>query len=380
MGELLFWGSVAVIAYVYLFYPVALVLSALVRRPRRIVHDDHRPTVTIIVAAHNEAPRLAARLDNLLALDYPVERLQIIVASDGSTDGTAALVAGYGDRGVLLLDCPEHPGKTVMQNRAAALACGEVLVFTDANTRYAPEAVRLLVRHFADPAIGAVGGQLRYTRPGAGAAGHGELLYWRYENFLKRQEGETGSLIGVNGAIYAVRRSLYRQLDAHLMSDLAISLRIREFGCRTVFEPAAVATEQVYESTGTTFAVKRRIILRALTTIRSESRFLNPLRFKFYAVKLFSHKLLRWLVPVFLLTLLAGNLLLAGQPLYRITLAGQALFYTGGLLGLLMERQGLRSPLFFIPFYFCLVNGAALAALADFLRGRRIVTWQPRRP
>jgi len=357
-----------------------LFISFLKRRPvPRATQKTSLPSVTVIITARNEAANLTAKLENMLSLDYPGDKLEIIVANDGSTDATENIVNNYRQQGVILITGPDHPGKTIMQNRAAAQAHGDILIFSDANSHYAPDAIRQLVRHFSDTSIGCVGGQLRYTRKDTAPAGAGEILYWRYENFLKRQENKSGSIIGVNGAIYAIPRHLYQDLPPTMMSDLVVPLRVWEQGYRTVYEPRAGCYEPVYENAQTSFLVKKRIVLRALTSVWEERRFLNVFRFKFYAIKLISHKLLRWLAPCFLLLLYSSNYLLSGSPEYFLLFIIQNAFYGIAAIGFLLNSIRFRLPLFYFPFYFCLVNLAALLSIFSFLSGKRIQTWDPQR-
>ncbi len=378
--ELLFWLGAGAAAYGYAGYPLLLALAGVVRRRGTAARDDWRPAVSIIVAAHDEERHIAVRLDNLLALDWPADRREIIVVDDGSTDATAACAGVYAARGVRLLRQAPQQGKTAAQNAAAAAATGEVLVFADANGFFSTDAVRRLVRHLADPSVGAVCGALHYRQERAGGAGFGERCYWRYERWLKRMESASGSLVGVNNAIYALPRRLYEPLPAAAQSDLVVALRLRAAGKRIVYAADAVCTEAVRTRAAANFTAKRRIVARAIASVLAETGRLWQIGQPWFALKLASHKLLRWLLPWILAALLLpAGVLAATDPGYRLLLAIAFGFVTLALAGWLLDRRGVRLRLLALPYYFCLVNGAALLALVDVIAGRQPVVWPPAR-
>jgi cellulose synthase/poly-beta-1,6-N-acetylglucosamine synthase-like glycosyltransferase len=380
MSLVLFWTATATIVYTYVLFPLLLVARAW-RRPRPYIEADVTPTVSLILAAHNEADSIGAKLENALALDYPRERLELLVASDGSDDGTNEIVAGYTARGVTLLPL-SRVGKAAALNAAAAVATGDILVFSDANSIYAPDAVRALVRPLADPNIGGVAGDQQYLDgPGDGAAGKGEKSYWHFDRLLKTWESRAGNTISATGAIYAIRRSLFQEVPGGVTDDFFTSTGVIARGYRLVFAPGAVAYEPVAASAGREFGRKVRVISRGLQAVLLRRELLNPRRHGFYALQLFWHKLLRRLVvlPLLLLALVSPLLWRRGR-FYRATTLAQLSFYSlAGAGWLLRQTRWGDLKLFALPFYFCLVNAAALVAAGNLLRGERIERWQPER-
>ena len=378
VSELLFWCSVAFIAYSYLGFPALAVLRGwLWRRP--YTRADITPDVSLIIVAHNEARGIAARLDNLLTLDYPREQLEIIVASDGSADGTESIVAGYAEKGVRLFAYPRI-GKISALNAAAAGAQNQILVFTDANSIFTPQALRALVRPYADLTIGGVAGDQRFLRKGQiSQEGVGERSYWDYERMLKVAESRAGNTLCASGALYAIRRSLFRPLPPAVTDDFCNSTGVIAQGHRLVFEAEAVAYEQVAPSEVAEFRRKVRVITRGLQGVVVRRELLNPLRYGFYSLQFLSHKVLRRLVflPLLLLAVLAPVLWNQGV-IYRIATIVQALLYAGALLGYLnRHRRAGRNKLVALPFYFVLINLACIIAVTNLVRGRRIDLWEP---
>lgn len=378
-AEWLFWGCFFLIAYACVLYPVCLRLwsAAIRRRPAPAIRDA--PAVSFLICACNEESGLAQKIENTLAIDYPRDRLDILIVSDGSADRTNAIAQSFGASGVRLLALPERSGKTAAQNAAAPQAQGDILVFSDANTLYEPSTLLRLVRHFQDPKVGCVSGELSYRWAGETLAGQGERFYWHSEARIKELESRIGVAVGVTGGVYAVRRNLYRPMPDHYQSDLITPFWIAEQGYQTVYDPEARVTESPVDSAGSLFETKRRIVLRAISTLFGERRFLNPRRFGRAAWCLWSHKVLRWLAPVPLAGLLGTSFILVDQPLYGIFFGLQSIFYASAVIGLALEKYSVRMRGFFIPYYFCVVNAAAAAAVLGALRGREIRTWTPTR-
>jgi cellulose synthase/poly-beta-1,6-N-acetylglucosamine synthase-like glycosyltransferase len=378
-----FWFSATMVALVSFGYPLLLLLlTPLLRRPWR--REDATPMVSLVIAAYNEERVIREKLHNVLALDYPRDRLEILVASDGSADGTNAIVESFASRGVVLLGFP-RTGKTGIQNEAVRRARGDVVVFSDANAMYRPDAIRKLVRNFADPEIGCVCGQLVYRAEGQGA-GECEQRYWTYEKFLKQRESELSSLVGANGSIYAVRRADYVELDRDLISDLVEPLALVANGRRVVYEPEAVSVEEGSADYGAEMRRKVRILTRAIGGVLTMRRLFNPFRYGIFSLQLLLHKLARYLVPVFLAI---GFLSLAGLALvdhgYRILflaslsvlcLSWLALARRGERAG---DRAGRLARLFHLPHYYLMVNTAVVLAWINILRGRRMTFWAPER-
>ena len=372
--------SAAVVGYTYVGFPL-LVLVRSRLRPAPYRSTDITPTVTLLVAAHNEARAIGAKLDNALALDYPADRLEIVVASDGSDDETEAIVATFAERGVRLLGL-QRVGKAAALDAAADVATGEILVFSDANSLYASDAIRRLVRPFADPSVGGVAGNQRYRPQSASdATTAGEQVYWDFDRILKEAESRAGSTISATGAIYAIRRSLFRGVPVGVTDDFAVSTSVIEQGHRLVFAADAVAWEPVASSGGEEWSRKVRIMTRGFRGVLERRALLDPTRYGFYSVQLASHKVLRRLmgIPLLALALVAPALWRHGR-IYQLATVCQGAFYALGVMGLTLGRRGMgRRRLLAAPSFFIMVNAAALTALGNVLRGRRIDRWDPTR-
>ena len=374
-----FWVALFLVVYTYLIYPVLLWLLGAGRKMPEYAPLSEWPTASLIIAAHNEEAVLRAKLENALATDYPAERLDIIVVSDASTDGTDRIAAEFAERGVRLHRQETRGGKTEAQNAGVRLARGQFLAFSDANSMYAPSALKRLLAPFADERIGCVCGELQYANPDEQGAGKGEGLYWRYERFLKRRESLLSSTLGANGAIYALRRELFVELRGDIISDFVAPLHAWRRGFRIAYEPTAVATEYSSVRFGDEFHRRRRIVSRSLYGLWTEVGVLNPFAHFFFAFQMSSHKLLRWLVPVWLLVVLAVNVPLAANEYYGLLLALQVAFYGLAALGLLLPERLGRYWLFYVPAYFTATNLGTLLGLLSFLTGRRHRVWQPAR-
>ena len=374
-----FWAALFLIVYTYLIYPVLLWLLATGRKTPEYAPHSEWPVASLIIAAHNEEAVLRAKLENALAMDYPAERLDIIVVSDASTDGTDRIAAEFADRGVRLHRQGVRSGKTEAQNAGVRLARGQFLAFSDTNSMYAPSALKRLLAPFADERIGCVCGELQYANPDDQGAGKGEGLYWRYERFLKHRESLIISTLGANGAIYALRRELFVELRGDIISDFVAPLHAWRRGFRIAYEPKAVATEYSSVRFGDEFRRRRRIVSRSLYGLWTEAGVLNPFAHFFFAFQMFCHKLLRWLVPVWLVVVLAVNIPLATSEYYGLLLALQVAFYSLAALGLLLPERLGRCWLFYVPAYFTATNWGTLLGLLSFLMGHRHRVWRPAR-
>jgi cellulose synthase/poly-beta-1,6-N-acetylglucosamine synthase-like glycosyltransferase len=379
---LAFWGAVAVIAYTYAGFPM-LVLARAAVRPRPYVTGDVRPPISVLIAAHNEAAAMGPKLESVLAAAYRDGHREVIVASDGSDDGTEEVVRRFEGRGVRLLALP-RVGKAAALNEAIAAATGEVLVFTDANSALEPDALIALVRPFADPSVGGVAGDQRYRKRGDEAAvAGGERSYWGFDRLLKVAESRAGNAISATGALYAVRRDLVGEVPEGVTDDFATSTGVIAAGSRLVFVPEAVAWEPVASSGELEFGRKVRVMTRGLRAVVVRRELLDARRHGFYAVQLVSHKVLRRLmvVPLAVLAVSSPALWRRGR-LYRLATVGQALFYGAGALGLLSGSSTRRrggGRLLALPAFFCLVNAAAVKACWNLVTGRRIDRWEPQR-
>jgi cellulose synthase/poly-beta-1,6-N-acetylglucosamine synthase-like glycosyltransferase len=376
-----FWVALALIGYTYLIFPAMVFVRGLLsRRPYRAV--DITPPVSMIVAAYNEARNIGPKLENALSLDYPRDRLELIVASDGSDDGTNDIVLGYAEHGVELLALPRL-GKIGALNRAVDASTGDILVFSDANSMFSPDALRNLVRPFADPEVGGVAGNQCYLVQGNFRSnGSSERLYWGLDRKLKSLQSWSGNTISATGAIYAVRRSLFQAVPPGVTDDFVISTRVIAQGYRLVFAPDAIAYESAAESSGVEFGRKVRVITQGLHAVVVMRELLNPFRHGFYAIQLFSHKVLRRLMfAPFLVILLTNPFLLDEEALfYRVTFLTQVMFYGCAVAGVVFAGRRLgRLKVFSIPYYFCMVYLAALIATWNVVRGRRITSWRTQR-
>ena len=376
-AEVIFWSSAAALFYTYAGYPLVLgLVSAL--RPQKVRRGEFAPTVSIIITAYNEERDLAAKLENTLVLDYPRELLEIIVASDCSTDRTDQIAREFAGRGVRLHRQSERLGKTAAQNAAVEQAHGEIILFSDATSLYQPNAVRAMMPSFADSTVGCVAGRLEYVDGSDSRVGRGARSYWSYETFLKRHESRVGSLIGASGCLYAVRRSAYVPLYHEACSDFIIATKMVEQSLRAVYEPNAVCTEQTNRQSDKELKMRVRIIAQTFTDLWRHRAMLNPLHSGFYGVQLLSHKVMRYLVPFFLMGLFVASAVLApGSLAYRLAFAAQAAGYACPALAWVLDRVGIRSRLLAFPQYFMLANLASLIACYQFLRGERYARWEP---
>lgn len=375
--KVLFWLSAAATIYAYVGYTLLVWLVSLVR-PRRIQRSEIEPTVSVIIAAYNEEAGLRAKLENTLRLDYPADKLEIIVASDCSTDRTDDIAREYSARGVRLVRQAERFGKTAVQNLAVESARGEIVLFSDATTVYQPDALRQVLPNFADTSVGCVAGKLIYIDPAATDTGRGARSYWNYETFLKERESLACSLIGVSGCLYAVRRAAYVPMYPEACSDFLIATKMVEQDLRAVYEPRAVCTEETNRRTDKELRMRVRVIAQTYTDLWRHRHMMNPLRAGFYAVQLVSHKVMRYMVPVFLVGLFAASAALSAQHwFYALAFAAQTVFYLTALMAWLFERAGKRVGVLALPLYFVLANAAAAFAFYKFLRGERFASWQP---
>lgn len=377
--EIVFWSSALALLYTYVGYPLLLLLVSTLR-PLAVRRDADAelPHTSVIITAYNEERDLRAKLENTLALDYPREKLEVIVSSDCSTDATDEIVREYGARGVQLLRQPVRLGKTAAQNSAVEQARGEIILFSDATTLYQQDVLRAIVPSFADPTVGCVAGRLVYVDPAESSVGQGARSYWGYETFLKRHESRACSLIGASGCLYAVRRSAYVPMYDEACSDFLIATLMVQQGLRAVYEPGAVCTEETNRRADKELRMRVRVIAQTLNDLWRHRAVMNPLGSGFYAVQLFSHKVLRYLVPVFLAILFIASAALAVHSVfYAVAFIAQLAFYLAAACGWALERVGHRISLLALPHYFVLANIASLIAFYKFLSGERYARWEP---
>jgi cellulose synthase/poly-beta-1,6-N-acetylglucosamine synthase-like glycosyltransferase len=381
----LFWSCLLLMGYSYLGYPLVLAAACRLQRllGRRSAAAEEPiaewPRVTMLVAAYNEARVIEEKIANCLALKYPADRLRVVIASDGSSDATNRLVAACPDPRIQLIAYTERRGKIGTLNATIPALEDEIIVMSDANTMYAPDAVQKLVRHFADRRIGCVCGELVLESPtqGAPGGGSGEGLYWKYETLLKRMESRLGFLLGATGGIFAMRKSLFRPLPpTTIVEDFVTAMKILEGGHRVCYEPEARATECTAPTMRDEMKRKSRIGAGGFQAIGMTAAMLNPLR-GMPAMGYWSHKLLRWFVPFLMLGALVSSALLSSQPFYALALTAQLLSVAIGLQGL---RPSAADHRLVRPVrYFLLMNLALLIGFFRFLRGTQRVTWEQAR-
>jgi cellulose synthase/poly-beta-1,6-N-acetylglucosamine synthase-like glycosyltransferase len=376
-SQLVFWFAFVLLGYIFIGYPI-------LARVRAILHPKTRqrapiePAVTVIVAAHNEAQRIERRLRNLLALDYPPDKLQIVVASDGSTDDTVARARAFESAGVVVRDFRERRGKPAMFNALVPRASGEIIVFADARQRFDLTAIRALVANFADPGVGAVSGELIMTAatPDTDTGSEGAAMYWQYEKLIRSTESRGGSTVGATGAIYAIRKSLFEPLlDDTLLDDVLIPVRISRRGYQVVFEAAAKAFD-LAPANGHAELVRKVRTIGGTFQLFSRERWLldpreNPLWFETV-----SHKALRLTIPIWLAVMLVSNLALLPLPFYQVMAGGQVLFYAAALAGCGQQHARRRRMILTLPYTMCLLSWATILGFVRFATRTQEVTWE----
>ena len=367
---IIFCVSAGAIVYSYAIYPLLLALAT-ARRRESPPEPSPWPSVSVIISVYNEEKHITQRIENLLALDYPHDKLEILIGSDGSTDRTNELVGQLPDARVKLHAFEPRGGKPGVLNRLVPQARGEFLVFSDANAMFAPDALRKLTRHFADPHIGGVCGRLVL---------HGEHSetdegpYWKLETYLKTRESALDSCLGANGAIYAIRKSCWPGIpDNTFVDDFVIGMRVREQGVRVVYDTEAVATEELPQSIGHEMTRRIRIGAGDFQALFLCWRSLLPWR-GFHSIAFWSHKVLRWFTPFLMIAALVSNVALASHPFFAVLLAVQLAFYTLALVGTFMRRR--KMVAFSAPHYFVIINLALLFGFFRFITGTQQVAWK----
>jgi cellulose synthase/poly-beta-1,6-N-acetylglucosamine synthase-like glycosyltransferase len=375
----LFWVLLVLAIYPFVLYPaVAYVLSRVWARPVR-KSGEPTPRVSIVIAAHNEAACIRDTLANKLTLDYPRDRMEVIVVSDASVDGTDAIVQEFAGEGVRLVRQSDRQGKSAALNLGVAVATGEILVFSDANSIYEPSALRALVRSFADESVGYATGKMIYVYPDGSPIGEGCSAYMRYENMLRAVETRLGSIVGVDGGVDAMRRSLYAPLRPDALPDFVLPLEVVRRGLRVVYEPAAVLRERSVTNRRDEYRMRVRVGLRALWSIRERPDLLNPFRYGFFAWQMLSHKVLRYgaFVPLLLLLVVNGALAVSSE-FYRILFWLQCAGYAVAIPGFLLSDRHTLPTILALPYYFVLIQVASCHAMLKLLAGQKIVVWNPR--
>ncbi len=385
--ELSFWVSVAAVAYHYVGYPLLLfILSVLSqarsdflylvrRRSRRCGrHMDYVPRVALLISVYNEEAVIQAKVKNTLEIDYPAEQLEVLFGLDAPSDSTARLLDEVRSSRFNIFHFQARRGKLAVLRDLAQRTSADVLVFTDANTMLERNCIHNLARHFADPQVGAVSGE-EVRVVAAGTDPSAESLYWRYESAVKVLESRLNCSLGGNGSALAVRHSLFHPRQQSIVEDFQIPLEIRFKGYRVVYDPEAVAIEEIAPTFSTQFARRVRISAGNYQTLFGNLEYLNPLK-GFLAFSFFSHRVLRWLVPMFLMVAFGCSLAMITRPEFEVLAAVQFVFYAAAALGYWLKRQGKRVRPFSLPFHFCSMNAALLFGLFAYLSGRQTLTWK----
>lgn len=380
----LFWMSLFIVFYTYLGYGIVLYILVRIKRifkgQRKVsVNWDALPELTLLVAVYNEADLLDEKIANTLSLKYPAGKLHMLFITDGSSDASPEIIKKYPS--IKLMHSPERNGKIHAIHRAMDEVHTEVVVFTDANTFLNEDALVNIARHYADATVGAVSGEKRVRVEDVSDATAGEGFYWKYESALKKWDSELYSVVGAAGELFSVRRSLYAPVHADtILDDFMISMLIAAKGYRIVYEPAAYATESSSENIKEELKRKIRIAAGGIQSIARLPQLLNPFAFPLLSFQYISHRVLRWTVtPFFMIlafmlnTAIVGN---GGGILYLLILFCQTLFYGMAFLGWLTRQWKIKVKIFFIPYYFCVMNYAVFAGILRYFGKKQSAVWE----
>lgn len=377
---ILFWLIFMLILYTYIGYPLLLFILA---RFKAITVNKAEifPSVSLIIAAYNEEKLIEEKILNCLLLDYPKDKIEIIVASDCSTDKTNEIVKKYEQENVKLEIAEKRAGKTAGRNRAIPRAQGEIIVLSDATGMYGKDVIKKLVRNFNDKTVGCVGGLLRYENSSNSAIGSGEGLYWRYEVLLRKLESLLGNLTAVSGSIYAFKKELYKRIPEELADDLIVPLTVKKSGFFTIFEPEAVCVEKAAKDGREESAKRIRIANRNISGLIYMKELFNFFRYGVFSLELFSHKILRLLMPALLAGLLTVSFILSGRAVFFLSFAVmQTLFYCAATAGYILQMKSKKiSKNLYIPLFFCVTNLGVLLGIIKFFNGQKKSIWEPAR-
>ncbi|MBN2190634.1 MAG: glycosyltransferase family 2 protein [Candidatus Aureabacteria bacterium] len=375
--QFLFWMFIFLVVFPYLGYPLLLNILTLMpacRKPAGNKGSDCR-TITLVVPAYNEENIIKQKVSNILDMEYPRNKMEVLIVLDGCTDNTKSIISGFNSDLIKVFEQNPRKGKIAALNKAVELAQGEILVFSDANSLYDRDALKKIESHFEEKNVGCVCGKLKYMCSDGTSVESGENIYWKYEEYLKERESILGSLLVTNGSIYAMRKSLYSKIAGDIADDFVNPMRVYNAGYKVIYEPGAIAREKVSSNTLDQFNQKIRIIAQGwkatfkIFNVIFSSGFLRITQF-------LCHKLLRWLTPFFLTIIFVLNLLLIGTNIYTVLLVVQLVLYVFALVGFLSRRRQKPVKIFYIPFYLCLINSAAFMAFFRFLIGFKTDTWE----
>ena len=375
MLKLGFWLVLSLIIYTYFIYPlILLTLSKMKSKPKK--NKGFLPLVSMVISAHNEESVIDTKIRNCMELDYPKDKLEVMIGSDGSTDKTERIIENYSAQGIRLFKFRRRVGKVNILNNIIPQARGEIIVFSDANTIYSSSAIKELVKHFINPRVGCVCGKLILQKEKGSFERELEGIYWKYESFLKRLEGQMGFLLGANGGIYAIRKELFEPIPSNtIVEDFVISIKILERGSKVMYEPEAIAFEETSRSISEERIRKTRIGAGDYQALLLTLPMLNIFK-GFPSFAYWSHKVIRWLVPFLLISLLILNILLIKERFYQYLFILQSIFYIGGLIGYLFSKNGFQFRLFYLLYYFIAMHWSLLIGFLKFMMGTQKVTWE----
>jgi glycosyltransferase involved in cell wall biosynthesis len=370
----LFFLSVFFVFFGYFGYPISLIIIGIFKK-KMVLKSGIYPRVSLIITAHNEEKRINNKLQNTKRIEYPADRIQVIIASDGSIDKTNSIVSNYKNSGFELLEIRERQGKENAQKEAVKIASGEILIFTDVATILEPQSIKSIVSNFADKSIGCVSSVDRIISDDGTPGGEG--LYVKYEMWLRNLESKIYSLVGLSGSYFAARKEVCQDFASNMQSDFRTLLNSIKLGLRGVSDPDSIGFYKDIADEQQEFHRKVRTVLRGLTVFFNHLEFLNIFNYGFFSYQYFCHKLLRWLVPIFLGVALVSNMLFIFQSsLYLALFLLQILFYVIGIIQM-SGRMTLSFKPLKIPQYFLTVNLSIFVAWIKYLKGDRIVLWQP---
>jgi len=376
--EIFFWLSSLLVIYIYIGYPVLLkFLPRISKNPEPT--GEYHPNVTVLIPAFNEEKHIESTIKNKLDSNYPQDKLQIIVISDESEDGTDEIVKAYSakDSRVTLIRQSPRQGKTAGLNLAMPHASGDIIVFSDANSHYHPDAIQHLVNTFQDSEIGYVTGKMVYVNEDGSLIGDGCSAYMKYENHMRKLETQTGSVVGVDGGIDAIRKELYQPMNADQLPDFVLPLKVVTQGKRVAYCEQALLNEESLSSAQSEFRMRVRVSLRAYWAMWDMKHLFNPFKYQWFSLQITSHKLLRYLAFIPLFIAFVSNGLITGEGVfYKATFIGQIVFYS--MAAFVALNDGSKNKLFGLAHYFCLINIASAMAFIKFLKREKIVLWKPR--
>lgn len=375
---IIFWISILLTFYSYIIYPgIVYLLSRKKKDVSRERTAEDLPTVSLVVSLYNEEKIIEEKLRNILTIDYPRDKIEFLFGVDGSDDNTIGILRRSDIPGLRVIEFPERKGKAIVLNNLISSAKGDIIVFSDANTMYDPQAVRKLIRGFSDPDIGGVCGELRLSPNVESIGDEGETSYWMYESILKKMESTYRTLFGATGGIYAIRKSLFKQLPSGIvvMDDFLIPIEVVRRGYRVLYEPEALASEDAVGSVSGEFKRKVRIGAANFNGIKYFSDLLNP-KYGFISFGLWSHKIIRWFIPFLLLAVIIITIILsAGSVFYTALLIFELVFIVFGILGFVLESRKISISIFSFPYYFIAMNLALFIGFFKSLSGHQKPTW-----